>query len=309
MQTVAVVGLGHWGMRHVATLCELIGSAQILGVDPDASARTLAQRYGVECTSDLEQMPLTIRHVVIATPNETHADLATTLLSRDIDVLVEKPLADNEKAAASVVELAATRQRELMVGHIYLFSSGHRALRSVAARFGAIRFIRLERYTPGYVKGESGAWCELAPHELAVALDLGAIRERPTRTLLSRWSATGIGHEDGASAQLMTSTSTVHIDCSWLSAFRARRVWVVAEGGQALLLDDGIETRLGVWGGTAEWQRERPSPQVWQVIHGPAPLESELRAFLSGEGSRWSGGSLGLEVVRLSDQVVGGEQS
>src|SRR5437879_574192 len=60
--------------------------------------------------------------VVVATPVETHARLATQALEAGKSVLVEKPLAISSRDARALVELARTRDLLVMAGHTYLFS-------------------------------------------------------------------------------------------------------------------------------------------------------------------------------------------
>ena len=313
---IAVVGLGDWGSRHVATLIDLVGRDGLVGVDPSPERRAAVEAQGVGTVAAVDRLPPAARAAVVATPTPTHAEVAAGLLRRGLHLLVEKPLAATVADARALVELADRHRRLLMVGHVFLFQRAHRRLRAALAELGTVRLLAVERRTPGLVKPESGAWDELAPHELAVALDLGALRGPVRPTAYLPWSVTGTGREDGALARLESDGGTVEVSCSWLSAVRSRRIWAVADGGQALLVDDGRAQRLAVWAGQPRWIRDRPRPPAWEDVSGPPPLRRELQAFLRAvqgadaaghpgpAGGVPSDGVLGLRVVELLSCVT-----
>lgn len=317
---IALVGLGDWGSSHLLTLLGLVGRDRMIGVDLCPERRAVAEALGVRTVASTDQLPTGVAAAVVATPTPTHAEVAGGLLGRGLHLLVEKPLATTMADARVLVELAAAHRRVLMVGHVFLFQRAHRRLRARLAELGPVRLLTIERRTPGLVKSESGAWAELAPHELSVAVDLGVLHGPVRPTAFLPWSVTGIGREDGVFARLESDDGVTEISCSWLSAVRGRRVWAVADGGQALLVDDGAVQRLAVWTGSPRWSHDRPDPPVWEDVSGPPPLRQELAAFLravhsgdrvgtvSGAPGRPIGvrsdGALGLRVVELLSCVT-----
>ena len=66
--------------------------------------------------------------VVVATGADGHVAVGAGLLVAEIDVLVEKPMADDDRGGALL--LAGTGPRILQVGHIERFNSAVRPLRS-----------------------------------------------------------------------------------------------------------------------------------------------------------------------------------
>jgi predicted dehydrogenase len=304
---IAVVGLGDWGSRHVATLRELLGTAGMVGVDPSPERREAAEALGIRAVPHVDLLPDGVVGAVVATPSPSHHQVGACLLERGLHLLVEKPLAESVEDAGGLVELARARGRVLMVGHVFLFQRAHERLRERLAAFGPVRLLAISRRTPGLVKPESGAWTELAPHELAVAVDLGMLRGPVRSSAFLPWSVTGIGREDGAVGRLRTDGGTVEIACSWLSAVRSRQVWAVAEDGQAMLVDDGHAQALAVWPGRPTWTRGRPAEPEWEDLSGPPPLRRELEAFIGAvlDGGRVpSDGALGLRVVEMLNHVA-----
>ncbi len=99
--------------------------------------------------------------VIIATPADTHAELAMRCLHAGKAVLVEKPLATTWRDCAEVIGLAELRGLPLLVGHTHLFSEAWagrpHAAESFTAAFGG--------------PCKLPAWLDWGPHVVAMALD------------------------------------------------------------------------------------------------------------------------------------------
>ena len=59
--------------------------------------------------------------VVIAVPHGLHAKMTIEALKRDVNVLVEKPMATNTQSAMKMIDTARARKKVLMVGHAMRF--------------------------------------------------------------------------------------------------------------------------------------------------------------------------------------------
>jgi predicted dehydrogenase len=305
---IAIVGLGRWGQNHLRTVSKIVGPEKMIGVDPRPGMRARATELGVASVSSIDDLPDSVHAAVIATPTPTHVEIATRLLQRDLHLLVEKPVALRPDEAQFLVEDSKQRGVVLMVGHVMLFQRAHERMWELLRPLGPLRMLVLERRTPGCVMPASGAWHELAPHELAVAVDLGALSTPAVVDTYQPWSVTGVGTEDGAFTRLHTAECTVEIRCSWLSGFRSRQVWAIAEKGQAMLTDDGIVQRVAVVPDTTLWTDVRPHPPEWETVAGRPPLERQFLAFLDaidgGDGGRRSDGSMAMQVTELLHQVA-----
>src|SRR5918912_1286354 len=105
---VAVIGAGYWGINHVRNFYEL----DALGLVCDTSAPSLARikekfpRVRVESDLNVALNDPSIDGVVIATPAETHYELARRSIEAGKDVLVEKPLTLDVGEGQRLVERA-----------------------------------------------------------------------------------------------------------------------------------------------------------------------------------------------------------
>ena len=90
---VAVVGCGYWGKNLVRNFHQLGALAAVCETTPAGRAAAEAVAPQIPIVDDIETVLAgDTRGVVIATPAETHYDLARRALEAGKDVFVEKPL-------------------------------------------------------------------------------------------------------------------------------------------------------------------------------------------------------------------------
>lgn len=137
MRSVGLIGAGGMGTRHVANLYRHMGGARVSAIydlDP-ARARNAA---GLSGNPRLFDDPLrliedeSVDAVIIASPDETHANFVMECLRVGKPVLCEKPLATNVQDAQSIVEAEEKLGRRLVsVGFMRRFDPQHQAVREV----------------------------------------------------------------------------------------------------------------------------------------------------------------------------------
>jgi predicted dehydrogenase len=132
---VAIVGCGKIADSHVAQIRRLPG-CDIVGVcdREDLMARQLAQRFGIERHFDdvgvlLAEARPDVVH--IATPPQSHFEIARQCLEHGAHLYVEKPFTLNAADAEELIALAERRGRLLTVGHDAQFSHAARRMREL----------------------------------------------------------------------------------------------------------------------------------------------------------------------------------
>ena len=130
MIRIGVIGYGYWGPNLVRNFIECPDA--VVRMVCDTREERLAQamrRYpGVTATtvpSELYSHP-TVDAVVVATPVETHFDLALAALRAGKHVLVEKPIAASSEQASRLIDEAQARNLVLMVGHTFVYTGAVR---------------------------------------------------------------------------------------------------------------------------------------------------------------------------------------
>lgn len=318
---VAVVGCGYWGAKHVRVLSTLSGVARVAIVDPDPRARSaLAAAFPtIEAQADLRAVLDRVDAVIVATPPQAHAEVASIALAAGKHVLIEKPLATNIADARSLVAEATARELILMVGHTFEFNPAVRELRRRmdSGELGEIQYIHSARLNLGLFRSDVNVVWDLAPHDISIMNYL----LRSTPTTVRAWGSANVAPDvaDLAYFQLEYGDRGVvgygHV--SWLDPRKVRQVTVVGSRKMALyddladerlrIFDRGIER--GPTGGQA--LHERPVSYRYGDIVSPhinfqEPLVLEVQHFIecvrSGERPL-SGGASGVAVIKVLDAI------
>jgi len=235
---VGVIGVGVMGRNHARVLSEL-DSVDLIGVcDTDRKrADEVAAMYGTipfyHPMELLEQEPDAV-HVVV--PTFIHREIAEEAIGRGCNVLIEKPIADTVENAQAIFRSAARGRVTLMVGHIERFNPAIRKLREfvVDQRLGGLRSISTLRVAP-YPRRivDTGIIVDLGVHDVDIMCYLA---DSKVREVFCTASSTVHHLEDTASIALQFENKiTGHVETSWLSKIKARKLFATFEAGFALV--------------------------------------------------------------------------
>ena len=140
---VAVVGVGHLGKHHARLYAASQHAELVAVVDSDASrAAAIASEYGTIALAEPSDLAGRVDAVSVAVPTVAHREVAETLLSSGIDVLIEKPIAPSLEEADAINRVAKQHGRRVMVGHTERFNPAFQAL---ARAVDAPRFVEAHR--------------------------------------------------------------------------------------------------------------------------------------------------------------------
>lgn len=286
---VAVIGSGYWGKNLVRNYHELAALGLICDKSPDTLAQFQAQYPGVETCQVLEQALERddINAVVIATPAETHYELALAALGAGKHVYVEKPLVLDERQGEELVALADGKGLVLMVGHLLQYHPIFVKLKEMvgSGELGQIHYIYSHRLNLGKIRREENILWSFAPHDISMILALAG--EMPDEV-----SATGGFYLQSFVADVTTthlhfaSGLRAHIFVSWLHPFKEQKLVVVGERKMAVFDDtQPWADKLLLYPHQIEKGGEVPIPvkAESQRVEVPEqePLKSECRHFLN----------------------------
>src|SRR6059036_4201371 len=166
---VGVVGVGHIGSNHARLYAESPSAefTAVYDVDPITN-RTIATKFHATPARSLDEFIAMIDAASVATPTNTHYEVARSLLAKGKHVLVEKPITDNTANAAELAELAARNELILQVGHVERFNP---VLGALEKHLTHPRFIEAHRLAPYTERStDIGVVLDLMIHDLEVIL-------------------------------------------------------------------------------------------------------------------------------------------
>jgi predicted dehydrogenase len=249
---LALAGAGGWG-RNIARSLKKLRKAELYAIC-DSDGEALAQlddlTNEVRRSSEFEALlhDSAVDAVVIATPPQTHYALAASALRAGKDVLVEKPLAVRPEDARDLVHLADQGGRILMVGHLLLYHPAVIRLREIiySGELGETRYLYSQRLNLGVIRTEENCLWSLAPHDVAVAVDL--FGEVPSAVTAQGAAYLQPGTEDVAFLQLTFPSGRIAaIHVSWLDPHKERRLTVVGSRKMAVLDDMEPTEKLRIY--------------------------------------------------------------
>lgn len=263
---VAVIGAGHLGKIHTRLLHSQSDQVELIGVaDPSPEAqRAVLDQVETPVVSDYTKLIPEIDAAVIATPTRFHHAVAMDLLQNGIHALIEKPLTDSVADAEELVEVAASNDCVVQVGHVERFNP---AVAKALELVGTPKFIQASRTsTYTFRSTDVGVVHDLMIHDIDLVNSMFAGKMTESR-------AVGISvfghHEDTAQARLQFSCGGVaNITASRCSFSPERTIQIFGtDGFAAVNLADSTVTAVRI----PSWLRQReydvlqttPEQQAW----------------------------------------------
>ncbi|NGO40185.1 Gfo/Idh/MocA family oxidoreductase [Limisphaera ngatamarikiensis] len=239
--TVGLIGAGYWG-RNLARCFHQLGVLHtICDPAPHLLAGYREQYPGVRLMPDAATVwdDPSITAVAIAAPAALHFELARRALEAGKDVFVEKPLCLRLDEGRQLIELAAARNRILMVGHLLQYHPCIQKLRELVRDgvLGRLHYITSNRLNLGKFRREENALWSFAPHDLSVILALAGHR-LPCRVRCTGESYLNHGVADTTLTTLRFDQHLcAHVYVSWLNPFKEQKLTVVGSDGMAVFDD------------------------------------------------------------------------
>ncbi|MBI2058277.1 MAG: Gfo/Idh/MocA family oxidoreductase [Nitrospirae bacterium] len=141
---VAVRGTGTIGLRHLEVIRRM-GEAVPVAVPRRKERRTELLALGLETASDLQEAAREgAKIAVIATDTGCHYEDGWTALETGMDVLIEKPLAEDAPRSEALRRRAVNLGRSLFIGNTLRFCDSLNAFRRILPRIGDLHSVRIE---------------------------------------------------------------------------------------------------------------------------------------------------------------------
>lgn len=285
---VAVIGSGYWGKNLVRNYHQL-GSLRLICDRNEETLGRFRQDYpDVKTCIALNEVISQddIAGVVIATPAETHYNLAREALLAGKHVYVEKPLVLAEAEAEELISIAEDKGLVLMVGHLLQHHPAFIRLKELVSsgELGRINYIYSNRLNLGKIRREENILWSFAPHDISMILSLAG--EEPDAV-----SATGGNYLHKKIADVTTthlefpSGLKAHIFVSWLHPFKEQKLVVVGDKKMAVFDDtQPWQDKLLLYAHKINWENNMPVPEkaMPERVEMPEaePLRLECEHFL-----------------------------
>jgi predicted dehydrogenase len=315
---IGVVGYGYWGPNLVRNFMAAKESRVFAVCDAsDSRLQQVSSQYPhIEVTNSYSALLSnpSIDAVAIATPVRSHFPLAMEALRAGKHVLVEKPLAMNSEQCLRLVEEADRRGLTLLVDHTFVYTGAVQKISELttSGSLGSLYYYDSVRVNLGLFQHDVNVIWDLAVHDLAIMSHV--LPHTPVGV-----SATGLSHVKGSSENIgyitvfFDSNVIAHIHVNWLAPVKVRRT--LLGGSQRMIVYDDLEPseKVKVYDkGISISQRNEAAYQMlvnyrsgdmWapklSVTEALLTEINHFNACIQGREKPMTGGSVGLEVVRI----------
>ncbi len=248
---VGVLGCGYWGPQLIRNFYEMPDAVLIGVAEPRPNRLEYVQRQypGVALFPDhRDLLKQDLDAVIIATPIETHYELAREAILAGKHVLIEKPLAASVGDAVDLIRLAHARGRTLMTGHTFLYNPAVDELRRLvqSGELGRIYYVDAARLSLGQFQRNVNVIWDLAPHDMSIlfyvlgrrAIAVSARGSSCVQPNIHDVAYVEIQFEGDISAQ-------IHV--SWLDPAKVRRITIVGDRKMAVYNDVSLAEKIRIY--------------------------------------------------------------
>jgi len=235
MLNAAVIGIGSMGKNH-ARIYDSISDVNLVAVsDIDEKSKGIADKYGAKFYIDYKEMLNNekIDLISIAVPTKYHKEVALLAIEKEINVLLEKPIAIDVTNAKNIIDSAAKKDVKLMIGHIERFNPAIIELKKRLGKneLGKIYKIDVQRIGPFPRRiADVGVIIDLSVHDIDIINYL--IDSKPKRICSEIQQKLHPNYEDSLIALIRYQNDVLAVlNVNYLSPMKTREILVFGEKG------------------------------------------------------------------------------
>lgn len=296
---VAIIGCGSMGRNHLR-VCQTMKTLDVVAlVDPRIDqAVNLCKPENVSCFDSVEDLiaaGLSVDAAIVATPTNTHFQVASLLLSNSVHVLLEKPIASSVKEGLALCQLAKQQSVILQVGHIERFNPVFLKARSLVGE-GSIGDLvcssskRVGLYPPRIADADIAV--DLAVHDIDLANLI--FDAKPVTVTANRARNLLEDRDDSIELLLQYERGSAFIQANWITPVKVRQFEVT--GTKGFMKIDFLTQKIELYQRNSDFnklyedeivgdlQAAQPfiTPQISEIsVSGREPLVGELDSFFA----------------------------
>ena len=298
---VGVIGTGFWGENQVRVFRQS-RMADLVGICDSNRKRAeeMGTKYSVPWYSDLSKFLRVpeLEAVTVCTPTQTHLKVGLQAIEAGKNLLVEKPMTGEERAADRLVNSAKKAGVKLLVGFIERFNPGVRVVKKMLTQrvVGDVIIATGRRVARWPIRiGDVGVVKDTAIHDIDAMRYL--LEEEVSAVFAQTGSLRTHSYEDYAEIMLRFKKGTTgFIDANWLTPRKVRTL--IITGSDATINLDYI---------TQEITLENSQRLVKPFTPWAEPLKLELENFMTTtlrDTEEAPSGEDAIKAIRICDAAL-----
>ncbi|MDA9715307.1 Gfo/Idh/MocA family oxidoreductase [Bacteroidota bacterium] len=319
MIKIGIVGYGYWGKNLVRNFYYLEGChiEYVCEKNKNNANKCSSTYQNINVVNDVETLlnDQNVDAIVIATPVDTHYQLAKDALLHSKHVLVEKPLTSSYKEAKELVEIALEKNKILMVDHTFLYTGAVIKLKELVNdnKLGDIQYVDSTRINLGLFQHDVNVLWDLAPHDISISNYL--LAKKPISVQASGVSHTKNEIENIAYLTLKYENNIIaHFNCSWVSPVKIRQMLIGGTEKMVVFNDMEPTEKIKIYDSGYQYENDEERNDILVDyrtgdINVPKIKMTEALSFMAADfinsiennTTPISNAQLGLDVVEILD--------
>ncbi len=163
---IALIGYGYWGKKIFDTVRKSFPKISIQVVDPKIKGNIDLDVSLTTFSSVLKDKSIT--HILVATPEETHFDIAKECLLNSKNIFIEKPTCLFSKQVKELEKIAQENNLSLFTDYIFLYDPYVKIIKKKLEEniIGELKYIESTRHSIKIHKPKLTVFDDLAIHDI-----------------------------------------------------------------------------------------------------------------------------------------------
>lgn len=240
---VGIIGLGYWGPNLVRNFLAHKDVKKVIACDiKENRLQLIREKFpAAELSKDCQRLiDGDADIIVIATPVDTHYNLAKESLEAGKHIWVEKPFTSTSKEAEELIEIAERKNLKIFVDHTFVYNGAVIKIKELIDKneLGNIIYFDSERINLGLFQRDVNVIWDLAPHDLSIMTYL--LQKHKAKALSANGIANFKGKENLAHICIYFENNCfAHFHVNWISPVKIRRI--IVGGDKKMLVYDDME--------------------------------------------------------------------
>lgn len=231
----AVIGVGNMGKNHTriyseitnVTLAAISDTNEHLGI-------SIAKQYNIRFYKDFKEMIAKeeLDVVSVCVPTKLHFKIASYILEKKINLLLEKPITSKINDAKTLLKIASNNDVKFLVGHIERYNPAVKKVKEIIKRGDLGRIIAITaRRLGGFPTQitDVDIAVDLAIHDIDISNYL--LDELPQKVIVNRQRNHLEGRADSVEFFLKYKNASSYIQANWISPVKVRKVNITGTEG------------------------------------------------------------------------------
>jgi len=170
---LGLIGTGNWGKNYIATINK-INHIELVAILKSNQIKPSGIKSNCKVFTKYEDFISFQKFdgIIIASPPNTHCEIASKLILEKIPIIIEKPLTTKLIEAKSLLKLAQQNKGIVLVDHVFLYHSTFRLIKKYITDTNNINSIESIGGNKGPYRRDVTPLWDWGPHDIAMCLKI-----------------------------------------------------------------------------------------------------------------------------------------